>query len=392
MPPRLLYLGDVPVESSYHGSTLLYRLFQRYPANRLRIIESNLSPSTASRRLPAVRYESLTVGHRRVLNSRFHSWYSRWLFAGAARRAAQVASRLDGFLPEAVITVAHGFSWVTAAQYAARQRRPLHLICHDDWPSLVALADRPHVEGAFGRVYRQAVARYCISPFMVDEYQRRYGAAGTLLLPSRAADATVFDGPAPRLREQAGRIQVAFAGTVNSAGYARLLRLLAWSLAPLNADVVLFGPITSEQAASAGLDLPNLRLAGLIPSSELLGRLRAEADILFVPMSFAEEDRANMRMGFPSKLTDYTAVGLPLLICGPPDCSAVRWALGHSCVAQVACGEDELGAAVEQLVGDRDLRLELARNAQVAGDQQFSWSAAESVWLEALRAGATSGE
>ena len=75
-----------------------------------------------------------------------------------------------------------------------------------------------------------------------------------------------------------------------------------------------------------GLDLPNIRLGGLLKSDELLRRLRADADVLFVPMSFAADDHDNMRMGFPSKLTDYTAVGLPLLIAGPADCSAVRWA------------------------------------------------------------------
>lgn len=375
------------MESSYHGSMLLYRLLQRYPADRLRVIESNLATSMESRRLSGVRYESLMVGHRRVLNSRFHSWYSRWLFTGAPRRAAKVDARLAGFLPEAVLTVAHGVSWVTAAEYAARQCLPLHFICHDDWPSLVGAPHRPLVDEAFARVYRQAAARYCVSPFMVDEYQRRYGAAGTLLLPSRSADAVVFDAPAPRLREQPDRIQFVFAGTVNSPGYESLLRSLATSLAPFNADLVLFGPITSEQAKSAGLDRPNVKLGGLIPATELLLRLRAEADVLFVPMSFAMEDRANMRMGFPSKLTDYTAAGLPMLICGPPDCSAVRWAHSYTRVAQVAAGEDELGAAAARLIGDRDLRVELARNAQIAGDRQFSWAAAQSVMLEGLAIG-----
>ena len=43
--PRLLYIGDVPVEASYHGSALLYRLLQTYPPDRLRIIEAGLAAS-----------------------------------------------------------------------------------------------------------------------------------------------------------------------------------------------------------------------------------------------------------------------------------------------------------------------------------------------------------
>ena len=57
--PRLAYIGDVPVESSYHGSALLYRLLQRYPPDRLSVIE-NRNSSRADRRLPGVRYRVST--------------------------------------------------------------------------------------------------------------------------------------------------------------------------------------------------------------------------------------------------------------------------------------------------------------------------------------------
>ena len=83
MTPRLLYLGDVPVESSYHGSALLYRLLQGYPADRLRIVEGNLFPARTDRRLPGVSHHTLQVGSSRALNTRFHDSYSRWLLMGA---------------------------------------------------------------------------------------------------------------------------------------------------------------------------------------------------------------------------------------------------------------------------------------------------------------------
>ena len=83
MTPRLLYLGDVPVESSYHGSTLLYRLLQGYPADRLTIVEGNLFPARTDRRLPGVTHHTLQVGKSRALNTRFHDSYSRWLSMGA---------------------------------------------------------------------------------------------------------------------------------------------------------------------------------------------------------------------------------------------------------------------------------------------------------------------
>ena len=387
MPPRLLYIGDVPVEASYHGSALLYRLLQRYPAERLRIVEGNLFPARTSRRLAGVTHGTLPVGRSRLLNTRFHNQYSRWLLLAARRRASRVRGLLGSFSPEAVLTVGHGYSWLTAAQFAADAKLPLHLIVHDDWPRIVAPSLRPFVDREFGEVFRQAASRFCSSPFMQEDYARRYGPTGTVLLPYRAADAPKFSGIAERLQRTNGAPVFTFAGTINSPGYARLLRTLAEGIARHNGEVLIFGPLTPEGATAAGLDLPNIRLGGLLKSDELLLRLRAEADVLFVPMSFAPEDRDNMRMGFPSKLTDYTAVGLPLLIMGPADCSAVTWARQHPGVAETVASDaaGDLEPAIARLAGDAAHRVALARAAQEVGDREFSPAAADAIFQSALR-------
>ena len=266
----------------------------------------------------------------------------------------KVRALLDSFSPQAVLTVAHGYTWLTAARYAERAGLPLHLIVHDDWPR-VAPARRMverHFAGSIARRRRVCACRH--------SWPRSTSAAtapsGTVLLPARAPDARAFDGVATRLHGAHGGPVFAFAGTINSSGYVRLLQQLAEQLARHGGTLLIFGPLTPAQAAGAGLTAPNIRLAGLLPSGELLERLRADADVLFVPMSFAAEDRSNMRMSFPSKLTDYTAVGLPLLICGPADCSAVRWAQANDGVAEVVTSEDAaaMRAAVDRLCGDRE--------------------------------------
>lgn len=386
MLPQLLYLGDVPIEASYHGSALVYRLLQHYPPARLRIIEGNLFPSRIDRRLPGVRYQTLNVGRSRLLNSRLHQWYSSRLAARAAARTRQVAALLDGFAPEAVLTVAHGYSWVSAAHLAAERGVPLHLICHDDWPAVVPSALKDRADRELGEAYRQAVSRLCTSPFMVSEYQRRYGVTGTVLYPSRGPDAPVFSGPPERLRRVDAAPTFAFAGTINSPGYARLLRHLADGLDAHQGQLLIFGPVTSEQAASAGLDHPRIRICGLLPSGELMTRLRNEADVLFVPMSFAPEDRINMQMGFPSKLTDYTAIGLPMLVCAPPYSSVVQWLNANPGVAEVVTTEQPLALveAVARIVTDANHRWRLAEQAQAIGDRFFSAAETEAVFFGAL--------
>ena len=382
--PQLLYLADVPVEASYHGSALIYRLLQRYPPDRLLIVEGNLFRPGTDRRLPGVRHETLHIGWRRLFNSRFHDAYSRWLLSRARSRASRVRARLGGFSPQAVLTVAHGFSWVTAASYAEATGLPLLVIVHDDWPRLATAPDL--VDREFARVYRQAAGRFCVSPYMAEEFERRYSAPASVLLPARAPNAKRFEGYAERLHRDNQGTVFAFAGTLNSPGMARLLQQVAARLATQGATLSIFGPLTAAQAADLGLSAPNIRLEGLLPSAALLDRLRADADVLFVPMSFDPADRSNMRMSFPSKLTDYTTVGLPLLICGPEDCSAVRWARANPGVAEVVASDDAaaLGAAVDALCRDRDRRIALATMAQRIGDRDFSAEKAEAILHDAL--------
>ncbi len=389
MPPRLLYLGDVPVESSYHGSTLLYRLFRPYPADRLFIIEGTMVPPRTDRRLPGVAHRQLAAGRARWLNTRLHDRYAWWLTVTARSRSGAARRLLGGFEPEAVVTVLHGFTWITAATVAKELQVPLHLIVHDDWPRVVSPVLRPRVERVFGEVYRQAESRLCTSPFMADDYLRRYGAPGAVLLPYRAADAPVFPPPSPRPGYQRGAPVFAFAGTINSPGYARLLRRLAEAVGRRGGQVLIFGPLTAALAQDGGLDHPAIRIGGLIEPSALMQRLRAEADVLFVPMSFAPDDEANMRMGFPSKLTDYTAVAMPMLICGPAYCSAVEWATRNPGVAEVVTVDTDaaLTAAVDRLAADAGHCLQLATRAQQVGDRDFSAAAAAAVFEAALAAG-----
>ena len=385
--PNLLYLGDVPVESSYHGSALLYRLLQRFPVDRLRVME-NMNRSLPERRLAGVTYCAITTRTKRLLTTRLHRWASSFLSRSAPWRWRGIVKLLGDFKPQAVLTVAHGFSWMTAAQFARRSGLPLHFIVHDDWPGMVAGTRqlRAWVDRQFQKCYRNATSRLCVSPYMVDEYNRRYGVGGTVLYPSRAADANVFETPPERLRHQSPGLTAVFAGTINSSGDVRALQLLAGCLAEIQGRLLIFGPLTREQAAVNGLNRENIELRGLVTSSDLIRHCRDEADILFVPMSFLPENRANMEINFPSKLTDYTAIGLPLLINGPDNSSAVRWARENPGVAVVVTEEssETLGRALLKLQ-DPIRRVALADAAIRCGHEFFDNDRANAVFREALQ-------
>jgi glycosyltransferase involved in cell wall biosynthesis len=386
--PYLLYLADVPVEASYHGSALIYRLLSFYPTERLRIIEGNLLRSQPQRRLPNVQYGELRQGSRRLMDTRFNRWYSSWLMKTAKAWKNQLPQLIGSFKPEAVLTVTHGFSWLTAAHFASQYKLPLHLICHDDLPRIIHLLPGMNIwlDKEFGKVYRSAASRLCVSPFMRETYQKRYYTNGTILYPSRAIDCPKYHSPPERIANTSQQFTVAFGGTINTPGYVRALKLMAAVLEKVGGRLLIFGPLSAENAQQVGLTQSNIFLCGLLSSSELMQRFREEVDVLFVPMSFDVADEANMKMGFPSKLTDYTAVGVPLLIYGPDYCSAVSWAKENPGVAVMVTKEcfDELLHAIKRLAASPEDRSAFGQRAIERGHHYFAIESVQRVFEHAL--------
>jgi glycosyltransferase involved in cell wall biosynthesis len=386
--PRLLYIGDVPIETTVAGAALLYRLLQNYPVTHLGIIESDLIASNSNHRLSDVSYTTFSIGFQRLLNSRFAHIYTTYLAATASWKVGLFDQHIRQFQPDAILTVAHGFSWLTAAAVAEKYGLPLHLIVHDDWVSSVPML--PHLRAIakhqFGRVYRQAQSRLCVSPYMVDFYEKQYDIKGKILYPSRAADVPQFSNPPARISQPHSALTFAYAGSINSPGYAQGLVKLASSLESSGHRLIIYASLTDVAAQQIGLTQTNVEIRPLVPSQQLIYALREEADVLFVPMSFDEADRPNMEMSFPSKLTDYTVMGLPLLVWGPDYCSAVRWAKDHPGVAEVVA-EDNLSAlagAIRKLAQDPQYRQYLAKTALDTGMTYFSHETGLQTFYQAL--------
>ena len=377
----------MPVEASYHGSAFLCRLLSDHQPETLTIVET-ATESQPQRRLPNVNYVSHPIGKQRWLNTRFHPYLVAWFTHAAKRMAPQISQRLNGFECEGVLTVAHGFGWLAAAQLAKQRRVPLYFIVNDDWPRAANIAPqfRKWLDDRFGSVYRQARSRLFASPAMSRFYEQRYRAPAAVLYPSRAIDCPDYDEPPAQLARNDKPFTIAFAGTINSDGYIKALVALQNALRPVGGRLLIFGPLTSEVAQQVGLNDPNTTICGLLTASDLLKRLREEASALFVPMSFDACDRANMEMAFPSKLADCTATGVPLLIYGPSYCSAVTWAHENPGVAEVVESEIDLANAVANLANNPDYRRSLGKRALDLGRDYFAHARVQQIFYQSLSA------
>lgn len=386
--PRLACVADVNVQNFCHGSLQLFRLLSDYPVEKLLIIETTWNCSAPERRLPGVTYRHFRPWWTRIFHQRRAPSLAPFLAKLAARRWKTFARQIHSFAPEALLTVAHGFSWLAVSEMAQHLKLPLHLVVHDDWlrhPSYSReVSDR--LTSIFGDHYRRAASRLCVSDTMEEAYRDTYGVPGTVFYPTRAADLVVAQEPPARLSREIKNPTVAFAGTLHP-GQIAPLRAMADTLQDLKGRLLIFGPTTQAELHEAGLAAPHIERRGHQPTpNALLAALREEADLLYTPLPFDETWRGNASLGFPSKLTDYSAAGLPILIHGPSWSAAAKWAhrKPHAVLLVESLSPESLKAALASIQNDVALRLQLAQGALNAGRKYFSAAAALSTFRQAL--------
>jgi hypothetical protein len=156
-------------------------------------------------------------------------------------------------------------------------------------------------------------------------------------------------------------------------GTADLLRQMAALLARLGGYLDLYSQATGEVLTGHRLDLPNVRLRGFFSAAEAGERVGQTAHILFLPASFDPRERIDIATLFPSKLADYTAIGLPILVWGPSYSSAVRWAVDHPaatvCVTEL--NPKAVQSAVARLAADPEYASQIADAGMSAGAACF---------------------
>lgn len=385
--PRLVYFADVTVEDYMHGSALIYRLLEAYPADRLLIVEG-LPQSQPARRLPGTLYRQAQNPIKRLLRSRIGPHLSGLYARIGGDGAGALANAIGDFAPEAVLTVVDGYQWQSAAAYCRRTGLPLHLIAHDRWQDTFAgsAALKAHIAPVFARAYRDAASRFCVSPEMARVYVAETGADAEVLYPARRRSFEPWSTVSSRVAQPGAPFTAAYAGSIPDQGLIDALALALEALRDLGGQLLIFGPYTREGLQARGLAGENLIVAGSAPPHALARRLREEADLLLASVTFDERVRTAMELCFPSKLTDYTAVGAPILVHGPFSCSAASWARAEPGVADVVDTMDlsNFTRSLKLLMHDRPRRQRLAETALRVGALQFASDGAEQMLLSAL--------
>jgi hypothetical protein len=319
--PRILYVSDVPVELSYAGATLIYRLFEHYPADRLFVVQPvNLDPT---RRLRGVKYYIL--GSRLLDRLRF-SRFSRqlaWLnIAFQFMPGLNLKKRIESFKPEAIVTVTFRTSWLRAWRLSQKLNVPLHLILHDDWLTTENYGVwQRRLESVFAKMYESANTRFCICDNMERYYESLYKTRGEILYPFRGKDDVLHSV----VNESRGVLRYCYSGSLFTGDFIPMLDEFAGMLEGSGDRLDIFSNMgTKIPDGTQHLGKNHVAFHSLIHPKELMIRMNQEMDVALLLNSFQWEEI--FRYNFSSKLVDYSSSGLPVLFWGPSTSGTISWA------------------------------------------------------------------
>jgi glycosyltransferase involved in cell wall biosynthesis len=384
--PRVLVVTDVAVELMAAGSTLLYRLLENYPKDNLCIVQT--SPVNQSRAIKAVKYfENKSRLATRLKKTRFYAVGSLIEFKNSLFIGKTEKEIIRNFRPEAILTVTFRFSWIKAYFLSRKYKLPLHLILHDDILTAErhgSLVNRLLRQG-FKKVYRYATSRMCISPNMEAYYKQLFGIKGDILYPSRGINDTTRPVP-ERIKQKKSSLHFCYAGSLHTTSFVTMLNQLAAVLYKENCRLTIFSDADKAHLQKLEwLGKEHVTINGFVHPDDLKEFLYQQADVNIMLNSF--EDSVPFRYNFSSKMVDYSATGLPVLMWGPEESAVMKWALQQQYPLALTTTKQEDISNMLHGLKNEDSRYNAAMQVKQLGDIYFSYEKNFSILANNLRTG-----
>lgn len=320
--PRTLLLTWQRPDGHYAGAEAVRKIVDMLPRDRIRWAylgpESNLR---MDRFPPCASFEPRHV-HWRLRNTALRYWYEQHWQAGAlARRIAAWARPLD---PQRVWVLAELGAVPVGRRLQSMLRVPLHVTVHDAYEfGQMALPRRyyPTYRRSAMRLLGACASLDAISPELIGRLAESCPSLrskpscvfpSSIRQPDMRADVPPADGGTKAVR----RIALCGSMRIDEWQWVEFLALLG-SL-PWSFEILAF---VDEQAFFRAARPPNvsIRFQPYAPSEDALVRQLAAGGVwaCYLGVSRAAMDEAFSLYSFSSKLTAYSAAGLPSIVDAP---------------------------------------------------------------------------
>lgn len=389
----LLVWNHAPCKNTGAG-IILWRLFQSYPREKLWLLTSSVAAKQVAPfdpLPPADRQRAVFQAffpHRYV--DRMGELLNALMLPVIVWRGIRLARQKK---IEALFSVPWNAFFVAAYFIHRVTRLPLHVYMMDDpagapsypwWKAMFYRALMPRIVRAASRVW-------CVSRYMAEDLRQRYGVEAQELLP--LLDVAAFAAQAgEKPARQDGEARIVYTGAIYGAQLDALQNLVS-----VLDGVRLIGPQGRREVSLYLYTsqpeplLEKMKLAGprvqraFVPLAEMPCVL-SEADVLFLPFSFDEKMRHVIETSLPTKLAEYLASGVPILVHAPPYSTVARYCRESGCAVVVdKLDAATLRAALERLLSDDELRHAVSDCARASARENHDLQKNLPRFLESLR-------
>jgi glycosyltransferase involved in cell wall biosynthesis len=267
-----------------------------------------------------------------------------------------------------IITIAHGHFFVAAALTTLLTRTPYILMVHDDWVAEL-LRNSKLLKYVAPQIFKLIAANaahvYVVTPYMQEMLLEKYQVQSEVQMPAAQVSQIGFSGDT-----NGHSLKILYAGT----GTGAMEDSLAFMVELVRSDMLreykvadwelhLYTPVDLSHPSQARWSHQRIKPHGWVDQRTLQHGI-SDADILFLPFSFREEERYATERAFPAKTADYLASGKPILVLAPEYSSVAKYLRRHDCAAVVdKLDQEMLARAISDISKSEQRRRELSKNA-----------------------------
>lgn len=431
--PRVLLINGEPLNNRSATGITLSNLFCGWPLDRVaQIYTANLSPDRSlcannlklsardmwafgfyhrlkdalRERRPTARDEGArSLETDASLNARMRGFLTPWMDLFPYRLSDELVSRLNEFKPEVIYSTLGNIRLLRLVN-GLSEGFSIPVVPHfmDDWLSTYSSRGKS-VTSMFqrrivGRLTNEVMARsthgMAIGEMMAEEYGRRFALPFTAFMNPVPIDGATSGCRAVTPTAGNEKVGFVYVGGLHLGRIANILDIgkavarlrssgldVEFSVYTPDADLEMF---RDEMISTGGVTL-----CGSIPPEQVQEVLR-HSDVAIHVESFVESMSQYTRLSVSTKIPQYFAAGLPVLVYGPPKIASCRYVVDNECGLGVdEKGEGALDAAIGELALNRELRERLGRSAFGIALEKHDASVEQERFRSCIESAATCG-
>jgi len=320
--PRLLVVSESPFSLDNGFGVTLTNFLQGWPASHLSVFYISNDYHIINRDCNFQKHAKIPGNPRRYFSIPFAlGLQAEWRGQYSAK---WLNRQLNGFKPELVYTFFHSASTFRFGQWISEKLFIPHVMHVGD--------ESLDITPKTTKLVQLAAGNFAISEPMAKEYQKRYSKQFEVFHNGAAPDYYQHTHPSSIAHKPEKVIR--YLGRLYSWLHYDSLRLLSQAVSLCRAEgknwkIELYGNANEDELHKSGILGDNLIYAGKVGREEGIKLLHG-SDLLVLPLTYASETLKNYRFSFPTKLAEYLATGIPVLLLSDPNSASALFSRANS--------------------------------------------------------------